>query len=89
MAPEQARGEATTPATDVFALALILYELATGRQAIGDGSLIEMLQRLERIDPGRYAAEVPEPFASILRQALIPNPDRRIVTMEQIATALA
>ena len=33
MAPEQARGDAITPATDVFALGCVLYEAMFGRQA--------------------------------------------------------
>ncbi|MEM1177979.1 MAG: serine/threonine-protein kinase [Acidobacteriota bacterium] len=42
MSPEQIRGDAPTPATDVFALGLVLYECLSGhraysRRALGDG----------------------------------------------------
>jgi serine/threonine protein kinase/peroxiredoxin len=89
MAPEQTRGEAVTPPSDVFALGLILYEMLTGRKAIGDGPILEVFQRISQIDPARYAADVPEPFADILRQALVPDREHRRLTMAQIATTLA
>ena len=37
MAPEQVRGEAWTPATDVFALGVVLWELASGRRLFHRG----------------------------------------------------
>jgi eukaryotic-like serine/threonine-protein kinase len=37
MAPEQARGEAWTPATDVFALGVVLWELIEGRRLFHRG----------------------------------------------------
>lgn len=38
MSPEQARGELLMPASDIFSLGLVLFELATGRHAFPDSS---------------------------------------------------
>jgi serine/threonine protein kinase len=89
MAPEQSRGEPATPASDVFSLGLILYEMVTGRQARAADSVLALLHEISREDPARYAAETPEPFAGILRLALAADPTRRQVTMAQIAQRLA
>jgi serine/threonine protein kinase/peroxiredoxin len=89
MAPEQTRGEPTTPASDVFALGLILYEMVTGRHARTEDNLLDLLRGIAEEDPARYAAEVPEPFAAILRLALAADPAQRRITMEEIAQRLA
>jgi serine/threonine protein kinase len=89
MAPEQTRGEPATPASDVFALGLILYEMLTGRPAITGNSLLEVLLRIEQFDATKYVAEVPAPFASILREALARDAGERRITMAQIAERLA
>jgi serine/threonine-protein kinase len=89
MAPEQARGEPATPASDVFSLGLIVYEMVTGRHARAEGSILEVLHRIDQEDPSHYAALAPEPFAGILRLALAADPAQRRITMAQIAERLA
>jgi len=42
MAPEQVRGEEPTPATDVFALGVMLYEVRTGERPFRGGSSFEV-----------------------------------------------
>ena len=55
MAPEQALGKATSPATDIYALGVILYEMASGAVPFQGESPIAVLTR--------HATEVPEPLA--------------------------
>ena len=71
LAPEQVRGEPACQASDVFALGLILYELATGKMAFPGGNLLQILDQIRSVDPEPLAAEAPDPLSGILRRLLI------------------
>ena len=88
MSPEQARGKRATPQSDAFSFGLILYEMATGQKIVA-GDFLEALSVIHTIDPERFASDVSEPFAQVLREALMPDAAERTITMKEIAERLA
>jgi serine/threonine-protein kinase len=86
MAPEQVRGEAWTPATDVFALGIVLWELVANARLFHRGpSWLSMAAVVEaRVPP------LSEPtLDAIVQRALLKDPERRTRTAEALAAELA
>jgi alkyl hydroperoxide reductase subunit AhpC len=89
MSPEQARGEPATPASDVFSLGLMVYEMVTGQRAIAGRNIFEVLRQIDHIDARHLSAPLPEPFRQIVAQSLAHEPHGRRLTMADIAVMLA
>ncbi len=83
--PEQALGEPAGPASDVYSLALILFEAATGTAAF-DGLTTEMMAQARIGAPLPVRAELGT-LDMLLAQAAIPDPLLRL-DAEQLAARL-
>lgn len=77
MSPEQARGEATGPASDVFSLAATLTFAATGEGPYGPGSAGIVMARAARNQIRAVPAAVPSALRRPLTRMLDARPDRR------------
>jgi alkyl hydroperoxide reductase subunit AhpC len=85
LAPEQTRGEPATFASDVFALGIVLYELATGKAAFSAPHVLQVMEQIRSLDPVSMVADACEPFRSLIMPMLVPDPRNRTITMRQIA----
>ncbi len=73
MSPEQAKGQAPTPAFDIYALGAILFELLTGRMPFhGDSPMetLDLLQRQEAPPPSQYQPNVPKDLETVCLKCL-------------------
>ncbi|MDX2154818.1 MAG: serine/threonine-protein kinase [Bryobacteraceae bacterium] len=93
MAPEQVRGEAITPATDVFAASALFYQLACGRHpfADADASVPKMVQAIlfDTQPPlENYAADAPPGLGFVLNKGLEKDPAKRTATAAELRHAI-
>jgi serine/threonine protein kinase len=91
LAPEQARGEEATPAADVYALGVVIYQLLTGRLPWEGTTLAELAIRRENerpLPPSSYDSEVPDTLSTAVLRALEGNPELRYTTARELASAL-
>ena len=93
MAPEQGRGDATDPRSDLYGVGVMLFQLITGRLPfVGDSPTEVVLMHLSAPapDPRRIAPErhVPASLADVVRRALEKSPEDRWQTADEFAAAL-
>jgi serine/threonine-protein kinase len=92
LSPEQVRGEEATPATDVYALGVVLYQFLTGRLPYEGSTLAELAVRQQNekpLPPSTYNDEVPATLGAAVLRALEGDPNRRYASAGELAGGLA
>ena len=91
MSPEQAQGKRVDLRSDIFSLAVVLYEMVTGTRAFAGDSALSTLSAILR-DEARpipeIAPDTPPQLEQVIHRCLRKNPDQRFQTMKEVQVAL-
>ena len=87
MAPELFDGSAPSASTDIYAVGVLLYRLASGQypfRAAGLGELRTLLARQDRVPLEELRPDLPSAFARVVHRTLSPDPGRRPATAAEL-----
>ena len=91
MAPEVLGGARATTRSDVFALGVVMYEMATGGHPFPSSSLIELLNAIANRaapSPRVLRPELPDGFDTVVLDAMHREPAQRPATAGDVAASL-
>ncbi len=93
MAPEQIEGDRLTvgPACDVYALGVILYELATGRlpfMHVNPAEMLRMIMQQSPTAPHKLREDLPPDLEAVILKALEKRPQERYPSAATLAEDL-
>ena len=93
MSPEQVRGEAVDPRSDIFAFGVVLYEMLTGRRAFQGATPADTMSAILKEDPPELTTAAsgvgPSPaLQRIVQHCLEKKPGERFQSARDVAFAL-
>jgi hypothetical protein len=89
--PEQVALEELDERSDIYALGLVIFEMATGRRPFEAGTVGEVLAMQRSTlppDPKKISPEIPGELAAIIIRCLAKDPADRIATARELEEAL-
>jgi Tol biopolymer transport system component len=89
MSPEQVRGEVAGPASDIFGLGALLYEIAARRPAFRERTTVETLNAILKTDPSPLPPNIlPPALERVIARCLRKDPADRFRSATDVAFAL-
>lgn len=91
LSPEQLDGEPATKRTDIYAAAVVFWEVLTGRRLFGgndDGEILRNIMAMEVKPPSAYNPLVAGTVDDVVLKAISRDPKKRYATAREMALAL-
>jgi serine/threonine protein kinase/Tol biopolymer transport system component len=91
MSPEQVRGQRVDHRADIFSFGCVLYEMLTGKQAFGGGSVGEMMSAILKDEPEELTqpdGKLPPQLVHVVRHCPEKQPERRFQSASDLGFAL-
>ena len=89
--PEQARGGNVGPASDIYSVGIMLFDMVTGRVPFdGDSNVAIAVKHLQEKPPmaSSFVPDIPAGLDSIILKCMQKTPDKRYSSMRQMVTEL-
>jgi serine/threonine-protein kinase len=88
MAPEQLKGRRADARSDVWALGVVLYEMASGVRPFAGKTGYELSSAILNHPPPPLPADVPPPLAAVIERCLAKDPGQRYPRAGEVRSAL-
>src|SRR3954467_9956993 len=88
LSPEQAEGKLASPASDIYALGLIGYECLAGHPAFDGDNAVTIALKQVRSQPEPLPDDLPAGVRTLIRKALVKDPEGRIADGASFVAAI-